>query len=271
VNQKASLWFGKTRPLPLVSAKLRLLGRWIRGMTTSEQGLADMKAAENVALRPELKSLFLEGLAPPELEELMAAAKVRRLFARHVVVHAGDVATQVYLLRSGRAQYFGVSDEGEKTILHWIQPGDIFGILALLPGLRYHLISVEMVKDGSALVWDGDTVRNLAFRVPRLFQNALDRMNGLLVRMYYIHMSLSSQSAAHRLKQAVVDLSHGVGRVGSHGVEIDITNEELANMANITTFTASRFLSAWQRRGALQKRRGGILLRSQERLLDLEV
>jgi len=234
-------------------------------------GPADMIAAKQVALRPELKSLFLEGLAPPELEELVAAAKVRRLFAKHVILHAGDVATQVYMLRSGRAQYFGVSDEGEKIILHWIQPGDVFGILALLPGLRYHLISVEMVKDGSALAWDGDTLRGLAIRIPRLFQNVVERMNSLLTRMYYIHMSLSSKSAAHRLKQAVLDLSYGVGRVGSHGVEIDITNEELANMAHVTLFTASRFLSAWQRRGVLQKRRGGILLRSVDRLLALEV
>lgn len=230
-----------------------------------------MKAAENVALRPELKSSFLEGLAPPELKEIVAAGKVRRLFAKHIVIHAGDVASQVYMLSSGRAQYFGVSDAGEKVILHWIQPGDAFGVLTFLPGLRHHLISVEMVKDGSAVVWDGDVIRSLATRIPRLFQNVLDRMNSLLVRMYYIHMSLSSKSAPHRLRQAVVDLSHGVGRVGTRGVEIDITNEELANMANVTLFTASRFLSAWQRRGALEKRRGGILLRSQERLLSLEV
>ena len=51
------------------------------------------------------------------------------------------------------------------------------------------------------------------------------------------------------------------------GVEVRITNEELANAANVTPFTASRLMSDWQRDRALVKRRGAILLRSPERLL----
>ena len=50
------------------------------------------------------------------------------------------------------------------------------------------------------------------------------------------------------------------------GIEFDITNEELANAANITPYTASRILSEWQRIGAIRKNRGKILVRSPERL-----
>jgi CRP-like cAMP-binding protein len=49
-------------------------------------------------------------------------------------------------------------------------------------------------------------------------------------------------------------------------LEFDITNEELANAANITLYTASRILSEWQRTGAISKRRGRIVVRSTERL-----
>jgi hypothetical protein len=41
----------------------------------------------------------------------------------------------------------------------------------------------------------------------------------------------------------------------------------LASEANISLFTASRLISAWQREGILEKRRGKILLRFPERLL----
>jgi CRP-like cAMP-binding protein len=50
-------------------------------------------------------------------------------------------------------------------------------------------------------------------------------------------------------------------------VELDVTNEELAQAANVTHFTASRLLNHWQRQGALVKTRGKILLRSPEKLL----
>jgi hypothetical protein len=40
----------------------------------------------------------------------------------------------------------------------------------------------------------------------------------------------------------------------------------LANEANVSVFTASRLLSAWQREGILVKRRGKVLLRFPDRL-----
>jgi CRP-like cAMP-binding protein len=54
------------------------------------------------------------------------------------------------------------------------------------------------------------------------------------------------------------------------GVELDIRNEELANEANITIFTASRLLSEWQRKGILTKRRGKIVLHSPGTLMSSE-
>ena len=41
-------------------------------------------------------------------------------------------------------------------------------------------------------------------------------------------------------------LTDAIGREVSGGVELEVTNEELANAANITPFTASRIVSEWQ-------------------------
>ena len=63
-----------------------------------------------------------------------------------------------------------------------------------------------------------------------------------------------------------------LGRLGREprlylgGVELDVTNEELASAANITPFTASRLLSKWRRSGVIAKRRGKILIPSVVRL-----
>jgi CRP/FNR family transcriptional regulator, nitrogen oxide reductase regulator len=230
-----------------------------------------MKAAVALVAQPEAKSKLLEGFLRSQLEEVLAAGKVRRFFARQVVQHAGDPASKLCLLQSGRAQYFTISDEGEKAILHWITPGDCFGLAAVIPEPRAFLLGVEMVESGSAIVWDRDRFRSLAVRFPRLIDNALSIVYDGFVRLLCIHMSLSSRSAAHRLRQTVVDLAYGIGRPASRGVEIEITNEELASMAHVTMYTASRYLSEWQRRGAVEKKRGGILVRSPQRLLSFDV
>lgn len=54
------------------------------------------------------------------------------------------------------------------------------------------------------------------------------------------------------------------------GIELNIRNEELANEANITVFTASRLLNEWQRQGILTKSRGKVVLRSPETLMSSE-
>ena len=54
-------------------------------------------------------------------------------------------------------------------------------------------------------------------------------------------------------------------------IELDVQNEELANEANITPFTASRLLSEWQRKRILTKSRGKVLLRAPEQLFLHEV
>jgi CRP-like cAMP-binding protein len=80
------------------------------------------------------------------------------------------------------------------------------------------------------------------------------------------HAALTSQTARERLASVLFGLAKSVGQKVSGGVELDVTNEELANSANITQYTASRFMSEWQRSGAIRKRRGKIVLRSPERL-----
>jgi CRP-like cAMP-binding protein len=69
----------------------------------------------------------------------------------------------------------------------------------------------------------------------------------------------------------LVTLAVTIGHKTAGGVELDVTNEELANAANITLFTSSRLLSQWQRDGALTKSRGKVLLRSPARLLLQEI
>ena len=74
-------------------------------------------------------------------------------------------------------------------------------------------------------------------------------------------------TAGERLAHVLVSLASGIGKKVAGGVELKIRNDELANEANVTPFTASRLLSQWQRRGMLLKSRGKILVRSPELLL----
>jgi len=52
-------------------------------------------------------------------------------------------------------------------------------------------------------------------------------------------------------------------------VEIDVTNQELADSVNINLYTATRIVSEWQKIGAIRKHRGKIVLRAAKKLFSL--
>ncbi|MGC1451737.1 MAG: Crp/Fnr family transcriptional regulator [Candidatus Sulfotelmatobacter sp.] len=224
-----------------------------------------------LALKPatgaaHLKSRFLDGLSPGEVEVVLAAARQRRFPAKCVVVDQGHSADHVFLLTEGRARFFFDTLEGKKVALLWLTPGEIFGVSALLSTPSPYLVSTETLKDSSMMVWTRDTLRKLVTRYPRLLENALLIASDYLAWYLADHVALISQTARQRLARVLVCLAETIGNKSSEGFEFDATNEELAGAANVTPFTASRLLSEWQRNRAIVKRRGKILLRSPQRL-----
>jgi len=213
-----------------------------------------------------IRSRFLEGLTEAELKTVMSAARQRRYLANSVIVNQEHPADHLYLLTSGRARYFYVMPDGRKTILLWLPPGEIFGGAALLSRPSDYLVSTEVVKPSTVLVWDRATIRGLVARYPCLTDNALLVMFDYLLAYRTVHVSMTCHSARQRLAQVLAHLATGIGKKVSGGIELDVRNEELANEANVTHFTASRMLSEWQRQGILRKSRGKILLLSPERL-----
>jgi CRP-like cAMP-binding protein len=144
----------------------------------------------------------------------------------------------------------------EKIILMWLTPGDIFGGAALVSRPSHYLFSTEAVRDSIVLIWERSKIRALAQRFPQLLENAL------LIALDYFswytaaHAALISQSARERLAHILFGLAHSIGQKVSGGIEIDVTNEELANSANITPYTTSRMISDWQKHSAIRKRPG---------------
>jgi CRP-like cAMP-binding protein len=214
----------------------------------------------------DLRSRFLEGLVLSERESILKAATPLQFPANSIVLDQGDPANNIFLLTIGRARHFFITEEGQKILLNWLVPGDTFGGYAVLATPTSYLVSTETVKDSGVLVWDHVTLRGLVSRYPKLLDNMLFIASDYLAWYLAANIALTCHPARQRLAQVLVSLARGIGQKVSDGIELDVTNEELANAANVTLFTASRFLSQWQRQGALVKSRGKVLLRSPERL-----
>ena len=206
------------------------------------------------------QSRFLAGITSPDVQVMLARATPRRFQPNSVVTHQGGPATELFLITKGRARHFFMTPDGQKILLLWLAQGEIFGSATMLLAKSKYRASTEAVKDTSVLVWDRDVIRTLADRYPRLRENAFWIATDYLDWALAAHVALSCHTAQQRLAGVLVSLAPLLGRAVPGGVEIDITNDELASAAHITPFTASRLLNEWQRRRTVLKRRGKVVL-----------
>jgi len=208
---------------------------------------------------------LLRGLTPEEIHSILGEAKTRRFSAESAITPQGELADHLLLLWKGRSRCFFDTPNGKKLIQIWMTPGHIFGGAALVSPPSIYLVSTEAVWDCVVRVWDGRTIRALARRFPRLLENALS-IAANYVSWYVVALAgLTSQNARERLAGVLLGYVSSIGQKVTGGIELDLTNEDLANSANITSYTTSRILSEWQKAGALKKRRGKIFLASPER------
>jgi CRP-like cAMP-binding protein len=221
-----------------------------------------------VGLPNELRPRFLSGLPQVELNSVLSVAKHRQFRASSVIINQEDNAERFFLLTSGHGRHFVITSDGRKILLHWLTAGQIFGGAAILSTPFQYLASTEVLSDSCALVWERQTIRKLASTYPVLLDNALSiAVTEHIAWSTAAHVSLSSDDAHGRVAHLLVSLASAIGKATQAGVEMKVLNEDLAEGANVTSFTVSRCLRDWQRAGILAKRRGKILLRKPELLL----
>ena len=226
-----------------------------------------MTASEVRLLVKNLRSPFLDGVGAGALDAILSAARPRRFLARSVITNQGHPANQLFMVLSGAARTFYLTQGGHKVHFYSFPPGEMFGGMALIARKSDYILSTEAVMDTQALVWEREDIRRLAEQFPKLRDNALTIASDYLNVSIATQVALSCHTARQRLAEALVNLASGVGRRVSEGIELSIRNEELAATASVTPFTVSRVMSEWQRSGLVRKSRGKVLLPSPERLL----
>jgi CRP/FNR family transcriptional regulator, nitrogen oxide reductase regulator len=215
----------------------------------------------------ELAPRFLEGLAPSDLAVVLEAATLRRFQAHTILASEGHVADKMFLILEGRARTFTTTRKGEKVLLLRIPAGDGSGGRALLVRPTEYLVSTETTTDCYALVWNRSAILALTKQYPVLLENGLMIASDYLASYRDMHVALSHHTASQRVAEVLGKLSQDLGRRGFEGTVINVSNEDLANEANVTIFTVSRLLSEWQKKGLLVKSRGKVVIPLPEELV----
>jgi CRP/FNR family transcriptional regulator, nitrogen oxide reductase regulator len=210
---------------------------------------------------------FFTGLDRSETSAILAAAIRQKYKGGEVIARADEPASRLFLVRDGSVDYFVLTSDGREILLRRLVSGNIFGVGAFLSEPIGYVGTSKAVHNCELFVWGHTVIRELATAFPRLGENALRTVLRYVALFAERHIALVSKPAQERLAFALTSLGSRAGHMVPSGVEIEIKNEDLASLADVSFFTASRFLQEWERKGAVEKSRGKVLIRSPEKLL----
>ena len=189
-----------------------------------------------------------------------------RAFAPHAtIVRQGETAAAAYLLTQGRAHALLYSLEGQMVLLCEYRPGDLFGALGELDPApeEAEVVAVEPARSfilkSRDLVALAEAYGSIGLALSRLLLRQLRRATS---RIY----ERAAVSAAGRVHAELLRLARASPSLAIRPAPV---LSELAVRVSTTRETASRAVSALERRGIVRREAGSLTVVAPQRLEEL--
>jgi CRP/FNR family transcriptional regulator, nitrogen oxide reductase regulator len=201
-------------------------------------------------------SLFRD-LSTSQCREISSAGQERTFSQDESIISEGDAMRLVSLVTAGHAKTVRHSAVGKLVILHVHGPGDVLDGVGHGLGST-HSAGAYAMEHCRILSWELADFETLSRRFPVLLRNSMriltQRMRILEGRVH----EFATERVPQRLARVLLRL---IAESGSSGVSapVELSCEELAQMAGTTLFTVSRLLCEWAAQGIIRPERNAIL------------
>lgn len=225
---------------------------------------------------------FFIGLETSGLHQVLQAARKRRLEQQETCFQQDDPADFLYLLCSGRMKLTQLTADGRQVLLRFVDPGEVFGGIALFTGERYP-VTAEAVDECELLLWDGPAMQRLMEAQPGIARNVIQHLAELVKSLQDRVRELSTERVEQRLARALIRLAQPTGQMDAptgsieqsdkpskepppttsterFPLAIHLTRQDLGELTGTTLYTVSRILSRWERDGWIESGRERITL-----------
>ncbi len=215
-----------------------------------------------------LKNCDLFGrLTPAEVALLETRSRSRTFDRKSLIYMPSDQSDAVLLLVSGRVKIYHLTGEGKESLLAFIEPGELFGELAVIDAGQREEFAETMEKSAVVLI-PGDAIRRLMEDHPAV-SLGVSKLMGLRRRRVERRLkSLLFRSNRQRLVYLLLELAERYGKHGSDGVAIGLklSHQELSSIIGSTRETVTVLLGELQDEGSLIIKRRQIILKDLQAL-----
>jgi CRP/FNR family cyclic AMP-dependent transcriptional regulator len=202
---------------------------------------------------------LLDGVADEEVRKLLSDSRRRRFARNEVVFHHDDLGDALHLVVKGRFAIRIVAPFGESALIRVRGPGDHFGEMALLAAGPRRAATVFALEAGETFAVPAAAFERLRAAHPALDSVLLRLLAGEIRLVDERLLELLYLPANRRLLRRLCELAALYDR-GDPEIEVTLTQEHLAELANTSRATVNAVLREEERRGTLRLARGSTVV-----------
>ncbi|MFQ5954255.1 MAG: Crp/Fnr family transcriptional regulator [Kiloniellales bacterium] len=227
-----------------------------------------MRTARPLEKRAILEGHFLLHHLPAEtLENLSRYVRLQKFAKGDVIVQKGAAGSGMMAVVEGRVKISTVSPDGKEIILDFINPGEVFGEIALLDKRERTADAIAM-EACRVLVLERREFLPFLERHPKTCIKLLSVLCGRLRHTNQLIEDSLFLNVESRLAKRLLGFTRQYGEPRPDGilVRLKLSQREIAALIGVTRESINKQLSAWQERGWVKVSRGSILVTDIEAL-----
>jgi CRP-like cAMP-binding protein len=209
-----------------------------------------------------MASPLFHAMQPAELEEILSLASERRFRRGQMIFQRGDEGSALMAVLRGRVRISSVSGDGKELTLNVINPGEIFGEIALLDG-QPRSADAAAIEDTLLLVVERRQFLPVLRQSEDLFLRLLAVLCSRLRRTSLALEEIALFDLPVRLARVLLKLAEDYGRPVPGGTRIDLklSQRDLSNLVAASRESVNKQLRTWRTSGAVNLEDGFIVLR----------
>jgi CRP/FNR family transcriptional regulator, cyclic AMP receptor protein len=185
------------------------------------------------------------------------------------IIRPGEAPSAVFYIETGLVKAYNISKYGEENLLIIRKDHEIFPLIWAITGQEREIIYQAMAP---TTVWRISPQAYLSFL--HNHPAALPPLLDMVTEMYRIHserlLNLEYRTVRERLVSFLLTMSNRFGKETDDGViiEVPLRHQDIASSINASRETASREISALERKELIDNKNSFIVLKDVEKLQE---
>ena len=184
----------------------------------------------------------LQDLSHAEIKQVSSHTHMIEYKSGHLFYMPDDPGEVLFILKQGRVQLHRISADGRKLVLAILQPGAIFGHMALV-GQHMHQTYAQALDDCLICVWNRQEVERILLEKPQVALRFLEALGSRLTQVEERLAEVTFEPISTRLASLLLRLNDDGGNTGKL---TGFTHQYLADMLGTYRETTTQTLNQFK-------------------------